>query len=268
MTFKKTRMCSLFNMPLKCRAMVLCTAAALLASPASRAAGSSASEESRLNEQSMDQFRVRPNADYAVAPQYRRLVSVSHPASAPTTSEPSETPLVAGQTFGAPASSQALRAAAELAQQPYFREIQLAASAASLDPALVHAVVHVESGYRCRAVSPKGALGLMQVMPDTGARYGITNLRTIKTNLKAGTLYLRDLMQLFNNRLELVLAAYNAGEGAVMKYANRIPPYPETQGYVKAVMAKYDEWRGAVVRAVPQAPAALWAPSPKDIRAC
>jgi soluble lytic murein transglycosylase-like protein len=84
----------------------------------------------------------------------------------------------------------------------------------------------------------------MQVIPDTGASYGIYNLEdSPQSNLRAGTLYLRDLLHMFNNRLDLALAAYNAGEGTVIRYANRIPPYRETQLYVRAVLAKYNEWR-------------------------
>lgn len=127
-----------------------------------------------------------------------------------------------------------------LAELPFAKEILLAAQAASLDPSLVHAVIHVESRYRARAISPKGAVGLMQVLPDTAARYGLREAIYVpKGNIKAGTLYLRDLMMMFDNRLELALAAYNAGEGAVKKYAGQIPPYPETRHYVKAVMAQY-----------------------------
>lgn len=128
----------------------------------------------------------------------------------------------------------------KLEDQPFSNEIALAAHAASLDPSLVHAVIYVESRYQHSAMSPKGAVGLMQVLPDTAARYGLRNaVHSPKTNIKAGTLYLRDLMLMFDNRLDLVLAAYNAGEGAVKKYAGQIPPYPETRHYVKAVMAKY-----------------------------
>ncbi len=131
-----------------------------------------------------------------------------------------------------------------LADKPFSREIDVAAREAALDPALVHAVIFVESRYRQAAVSPKGAIGLMQVLPDTALRYGVTNPgRSVEANLKAGTRYLRDLIAQFDNRLELALAAYNAGEGAVLRYANRIPPYPETQAYVPAVMARYEEWR-------------------------
>jgi soluble lytic murein transglycosylase-like protein len=127
-----------------------------------------------------------------------------------------------------------------LAGQPFSNEIALAAHATSLDPSLVHAVIYVESRYQHAAISPKGAVGLMQVLPDTAARYGLRDaVHLPKANIKAGTLYLRDLMVMFDNRLDLVLAAYNAGEGAVKKYARQIPPYPETRHYVKAVMAKY-----------------------------
>jgi len=138
----------------------------------------------------------------------------------------------------------------QLSSQPYAKEIARAAKAASLDPALVHAVIFVESHYRHSAISDKGAVGLMQVIPDTGARYGIYNVGdSPQSNLKAGTLYLRDLLRMFNNRLDLALAAYNAGEGTVIRYANRIPPYRETQLYVRAVLAKYNEWRSYTLAA-------------------
>jgi len=132
----------------------------------------------------------------------------------------------------------------KLTEQPFSEEIALAARAASLDPALVHAVIFVESRYRRSAISARGAIGLMQVLPVTAARYGIKDAgNSPKANLKAGTLYLRDLMHMFDNRLDLALAAYNAGEGTVVKYSWQVPPYRETRQYVLAVMAKYNEWR-------------------------
>ena len=143
------------------------------------------------------------------------------------------------------ASRRAEVVSARLADKPYAKLIHSAARDAALDPALVHAVIFVESGYDPEARSPKGAIGLMQVMPDTGLRYGINDLTlSPKVNLRAGTLYLKDLMRLFDNRLELVLAAYNAGEKVVQRYGERIPPYPETQRYVPAVLAKYRELAG------------------------
>ena len=133
---------------------------------------------------------------------------------------------------------------AVLAQKPFGSEIGTAARNAGLDPALLHAVIHVESRYRADALSPKGAMGLMQVMPATGARFGVPHPDlSVAANLRAGSLYLQNLMQQFDGRLDLVLAAYNAGEGAVVRHAMTIPPYPETRRYVPAVMAKYEEWR-------------------------
>lgn len=130
----------------------------------------------------------------------------------------------------------------EFADKPYAAMISKAATEAALDPALVHAVIHIESGYNPMARSSKGALGLMQVMPDTALRYGVKDPgMSPQENLRAGTRYLKDLMQLFSNRLELVLAAYNAGEHAVLRHGGRIPPYRETQNYVPAVLAKYRE---------------------------
>ena len=134
--------------------------------------------------------------------------------------------------------------AQRLAAMPFAKLIEGAAREAAIDPALVHAVIAVESGYNSSARSPKGALGLMQVLPATALRYGIRNAaQSPAANLRAGTRYLSDLMVMFENRLELVLAAYNAGEGAVQRYGLRIPPYRETQLYVPAVLARYRLWR-------------------------
>ncbi|MDJ0738695.1 MAG: transglycosylase SLT domain-containing protein [Gammaproteobacteria bacterium] len=122
--------------------------------------------------------------------------------------------------------------------------IARAAAASQLRPALVHAVIRAESAYRADAVSSKGAVGLMQLMPATAERYGVTNRRDPEQNLRGGTTYLRDLLQMFDNDLQLALAAYNAGENAVIKYGNRIPPYDETQGYVRKVIRFYEAMRG------------------------
>lgn len=138
-----------------------------------------------------------------------------------------------------------------LADKPFAELIHVAARNAGLEPELVHAVIAVESGYQPNAKSEKGAIGLMQVLPETAQRYGIQDpSRSVRENLRAGTLYLKDLMQLFNGRLELVLAAYNAGEKVVLRYGLKIPPYPETQRYVPAVLAKYSEIRPQVVAPV------------------
>jgi soluble lytic murein transglycosylase-like protein len=132
---------------------------------------------------------------------------------------------------------------AQLADKPYAALIHKAAHDAALNPALVHAVIEVESGYNATARSSKGAIGLMQLMPATAARYGVRDPgRSPEANIRAGTRYLSDLMQQFDGRMDLALAAYNAGENAVVRHGMRIPPYPETQHYVPAVLAKYHEW--------------------------
>ena len=118
--------------------------------------------------------------------------------------------------------------------------IERHARAQGLDPDLVHAVIRAESAYRPEVVSPKGAIGLMQVMPGTGKRFGVNDLEQPEGNLRAGTAYLRHLMDRFNS-VPLVLAAYNAGEGAVIRHGNQIPPYPETQGYVRSILREYGE---------------------------
>lgn len=109
-----------------------------------------------------------------------------------------------------------------------------------VDERLVHAVIQTESAYNPSAVSRAGAVGLMQLMPGTARRYGVTNRSDPEQNVDGGTKYLKDLLGMFNYNLGLAVAAYNAGEGAVMKYNNRIPPYPETQNYVKQVLARYN----------------------------
>jgi hypothetical protein len=117
-----------------------------------------------------------------------------------------------------------------------------------VDYELLQALIATESGFDTFAVSPKGAVGLMQLMPPTAQRYGVKADKTTpiekkltdpKTNIKAGASYLRDLIKLFPGQLELALAAYNAGEGAVQRAGNKVPNYPETKNYVKTVMQLY-----------------------------
>lgn len=117
--------------------------------------------------------------------------------------------------------------------------IASAANANRLRPELVHAVVRAESAYRADAVSSAGAVGLMQLMPGTAERYGVSDRRDPEQNLRGGSAYLRDLLEMFDSDLQLALAAYNAGENAVIKYGNRIPPYNETQNYVRKVIRFY-----------------------------
>lgn len=118
-----------------------------------------------------------------------------------------------------------------------------AARTYQLDEALLHAVISTESGYNPRALSPKGAIGLMQVMPATGKRFGAVNLNDPSQNVHAGARYLRVLLGQFDNDLSLVLAAYNAGENAVLRHGKRIPPYRETRQYVPRVLALYKKFQ-------------------------
>ena len=154
--------------------------------------------------------------------------------------------------------------------------IEANARAAGLDPALVLAVVAVESGFDPHAVSDKGAIGLMQVLPGTGARYGvradakrsaIERLFDPATNLRVGTRYLRDLLARFGNDVSLALAAYNAGEGAVTMRANRMPPYAETRDYVRLVRAVYAIYRPAPPASSRVRPTVARAALPRDYAA-
>jgi lysozyme len=103
---------------------------------------------------------------------------------------------------------------------------------------LLTAVIAVESGFDERAVSSKGAKGLMQLMPATARRFGVRDVFAAEQNLRAGAAYLRTLMNQFPENLQLALAAYNAGEGAVLRAGRRIPAFPETQQYVRKVLAR------------------------------
>jgi len=119
--------------------------------------------------------------------------------------------------------------------------IEQAANKYQVDAKLVHAVIQTESAYNSAAQSPKGAVGLMQLMPDTARRFGVSDRNDPDQNVDGGTRYLKHLINLFNPNLDLAVAAYNAGENAVIRYNNSIPPYPETQNYVKQVLALYNQ---------------------------
>jgi soluble lytic murein transglycosylase-like protein len=99
--------------------------------------------------------------------------------------------------------------------------------------------MHQESSFKRGAISPKGARGLMQLMPATAARFGVTNMFDPRQNIEGGTRYLRFLMDAFDGDIALTLAGYNAGEGAVLKYGRRVPPYRETQEYVRRITQRY-----------------------------
>ena len=110
-----------------------------------------------------------------------------------------------------------------------------------IDPLLIYSQMHQESSFKLRATSNKGASGLMQLMPGTARRMGVTNIYDPKQNIEGGVKYMRLLLDMFGGDVSLALAGYNAGEGAVMKYGNQIPPYNETREYVRRISARYSE---------------------------
>ena len=140
--------------------------------------------------------------------------------------------------------------------------LQEASTKHGIDYALLQALIATESGFDSRAVSPKGAVGLMQLIPPTAERYGVKagknasiemKLTDPVVNIRAGASYLSDLIKMFPGQIELALAAYNAGEGAVQRAGNKIPNYPETKNYVKTVMQLYGVLKPPSVKAPPVA---------------
>ncbi len=127
--------------------------------------------------------------------------------------------------------------------RPYQQQVERAAKLHEVDPALVHAVITAESNYNARAVSNKGAIGLMQIMPDTGRRFGAKTRDLYKPaqNIAVGVKYLAELIELFDGDIELAIASYNAGENTVIRFGRRVPPFPETRAYVPRVLRYYEQ---------------------------
>jgi len=113
----------------------------------------------------------------------------------------------------------------------------------SVDPLLIYSIMHQESTFKPRACSPKGARGLMQLMPPTAARFGVKNIFDPKQNIEGAARYMRFLLDLFSGDVRLALAGYNAGEGAVIKFGYQVPPYNETQEYVRRIGQRYSVMR-------------------------
>jgi soluble lytic murein transglycosylase-like protein len=130
--------------------------------------------------------------------------------------------------------------------QQYSPIVERASLTWGVDKALVHAVISAESGYNPYAISRKGATGLMQLMPDTARRYGVKNSMDPADNVNGGVRYLKDLLMMFNGNIELAVAAYNAGENAVIRAGNRIPNYAETVQYVPRVLHYYRRFQAKV----------------------
>lgn len=164
-----------------------------------------------------DSAGVTHYSNVPVDPHYVRLISEPPPPAA----------------AAAPIAEWRTRAAA------YGDLIDEAARRAEVSPALLRAVIAVESAFDPLAVSPKGAQGLMQLRPATAKRYGVHRPFDPRDNLRGGASYIRDLLKRYGNDLELALAAYNAGEDAVDRHGRTIPPFPETRAYVPAVLKFY-----------------------------
>lgn len=145
----------------------------------------------------------------------------------------------------APAPAPSVTPGPTLAPSEVHAIVREVAAAESVPAPLLHAVIAVESAYDPRAVSPKGAQGLMQLMPDTARRFGVSDPFDPRQNVRAGARYLKDLLALFDGDLALALAAYNAGEQAVLRAGRRIPAYVETQRYVPRVLARLARAGGA-----------------------
>ncbi len=120
----------------------------------------------------------------------------------------------------------------------YAEKIKAAAAYHRIDLDFLHAVIRFESNYDMSAISAKGAIGIMQLMPGTAARYGVRDIYDPGQNIDGGCRYLKELMKLYDNDTKMVLAAYNAGQEAVKRYG-KIPPYPETRAYIQRIMAAY-----------------------------
>ena len=140
--------------------------------------------------------------------------------------------------------------------KPPFRElVEAAAARYSVDADLITSVIAVESNFDPRALSRKNARGLMQLLPETAARLGVQNIYDPQENIDAGTRYLRELLQKYNNDLVLTLAAYNAGPERVQQYG-RVPPFPETLSYVRRVKRSYDKSKSKASTKTPAPPGA------------
>ncbi len=175
---------------------------------------------------------------------FRMIIETPEPFSRPLkVTFGGKSSLSARGFFGGTGSRSAARnAALERNRGQYAGLIQDAASRHGLDPALLHAVIRAESSYNPGAVSNKGAVGLMQLMPATAARYGVQDPYDPEENIHGGARYLSDLIGMFGSDIPLAVAAYNAGENNVIKYGNRIPPFQETQDYVSRVMGYYNRF--------------------------
>ena len=134
-----------------------------------------------------------------------------------------------------------------------YRDLILAASQQhGVDEDLIHCVIAIESNFNPKAVSPKNARGLMQLLPQTAAELGVQDVFDPRENIEAGTRYLKDMLARYNNNLTLALAAYNAGPEKVEQFGRRVPPYPETVKYVQKISRSYAQFKSGIGQTRPQ----------------
>ncbi|WP_336970718.1 lytic transglycosylase domain-containing protein [Sphingobium aromaticiconvertens] len=185
-----------------------------------------------------------PRATLTTPPDVARIIGVKAPEDK---SRKGGKRKVAEPAAAAPAGTRAIAYMPGSSATVYDPHILAAAQAYRIDPLFLHAIIGTESTYKPVALSHAGARGLMQIMPDTGSRFGVAaeTLYDPATNIDTGARLLKTLQARYGRDFNLILAAYNAGEGAVARYGNRIPPYRETQDYVVKVMGRYAALRGA-----------------------
>jgi soluble lytic murein transglycosylase-like protein len=170
----------------------------------------------------------------------------THQTSTQTSTQPSRALRSAEVSYGPPTLSMADASALDgfsTGDATIDRFIVDSGTRNGVDPVLLYAIMHRESSFKRGAVSPKGARGLMQLMPGTAARFGVSNIFDPRQNIEGGARYVRLLLDMFDGDVRLALAGYNAGEGAVLKYGRRVPPYAETQEYVRRISERYELMR-------------------------
>jgi soluble lytic murein transglycosylase-like protein len=191
---------------------------------------------------------VKPSSDAKTAAAQKTPAAKGTAAKAAAAATPTMVaaqPIVISGATPAPA----VESVAETTGNPKYDEyVKQAAARNAIDPNLIISVIRQESGFNSRARSYKGATGLMQLMPDTARRFGVTNIYDPQQNIEGGARYLRFLLDQFNGDISLVLAGYNAGENAVVNSGYRVPRYRETQAYVKSISARYDRVKGQAAR--------------------
>jgi hypothetical protein len=131
---------------------------------------------------------------------------------------------------------------------PFHDIIRAAAERNGVDADLIHCVIAIESNFNPRAISPKNARGLMQLLPQTAAQLGVRNVFDPRENIEGGTRYLKNMLARYNNDLTLALAAYNAGPERVEQYGRRVPPYPETVKYVRRISRSYAQFKSGAAQ--------------------